>query len=89
MNQRSLFCRMGIFFLTLLTAVGGELEEFNISMGYPLKRSALYTLIDLGDGGPEPAQRALVLYKRLSFPVAASFGQEFGFGVNQGLCACW
>ena len=33
--------------MTLLTAVGGELEEFNISMGYPLKRSALYTLLTL------------------------------------------
>jgi ATP-dependent helicase/nuclease subunit B len=34
----------GDFLLTLLTAVGGQLEAFNISMGYPLKRSALYTL---------------------------------------------
>jgi ATP-dependent helicase/nuclease subunit B len=37
----------GDFLLTLLTAIGGELEEFNISMGYPLKRSALYTLLTL------------------------------------------
>lgn len=37
----------GDFLLTLLTAVGGELGEFNISMGYPLKRSALYTLLTL------------------------------------------
>jgi len=37
----------GDFLSTLLTAVGDELEEFNISMGYPLKRSALYTLLTL------------------------------------------
>ena len=37
----------GDFLSTLLTAVGGQLEEFNISMGYPLKRSALYTLLTL------------------------------------------
>lgn len=33
--------------LPLLTAVGGSLKEFNISMGYPLKRSALYALLEL------------------------------------------
>lgn len=32
---------------TLLTAVGDQLDEFNISMGYPLKRSALYSLLML------------------------------------------
>ncbi len=32
--------------LPLLTAVGDNLGEFNISMGYPLKRSALYALLD-------------------------------------------
>ncbi len=32
--------------LPLLTAVGDNLSEFNISMGYPLKRSALYALLD-------------------------------------------
>lgn len=32
--------------LPLLTAIGGELKEFNISMGYPLKRSALYALLE-------------------------------------------
>jgi len=37
----------GDFLSVLLTAVGSELEEFNISMGYPLKRSALYTLLTL------------------------------------------
>ena len=37
----------GDFLSTLLTAVGGGLEEFNVSMGYPLKRSALYTLLML------------------------------------------
>lgn len=37
----------GDFLSTLLTAVGGQLKEFNISMGYPLKRSALYTLLAL------------------------------------------
>ncbi|MBF0504360.1 MAG: PD-(D/E)XK nuclease family protein [Candidatus Omnitrophica bacterium] len=37
----------GEFLLTLLTALGEELGEFNISMGYPLKRSALYTLLTL------------------------------------------
>jgi len=35
------------FLSTLLTAVGDGLKEFNISMGYPLKRSALYTLLTL------------------------------------------
>jgi len=35
------------FLSVLLNAVGGKLEEFNISMGYPLKRSALYTLLTL------------------------------------------
>jgi len=37
----------GDFLSVLLTAVGSQLEEFNISMGYPLKRSALYTLLNL------------------------------------------
>jgi len=37
----------GDFLSVLLTAVGEELEEFNVSMGYPLKRSALYTLLTL------------------------------------------
>lgn len=32
--------------LPLLTAIGGQLEEFNVSMGYPLKRSALYALLE-------------------------------------------
>ncbi len=32
--------------LPLLTAIGGQLKEFNISMGYPLKRSALYALLE-------------------------------------------
>jgi len=32
--------------LPLLTAIGGQLEEFNISIGYPLKRSALYALLE-------------------------------------------
>jgi len=35
------------FLSTLLTATGKAFEEFNISMGYPLTRSALYTLIYL------------------------------------------
>ena len=35
----------GDFLSTLLTSVGSRLEEFNVSMGYPLKRSALYTLL--------------------------------------------
>jgi len=35
----------GDFLPALLTAVGGQLEEFNVSMGYSLKRSALYTLL--------------------------------------------
>ena len=35
------------FLPVLLTAVGGRIKEFNISMGYPLKRSALYTLLTL------------------------------------------
>ena len=35
----------GDFLPTLLTAVGSQLEEFNVSMGYPLKRSALYALL--------------------------------------------
>jgi ATP-dependent helicase/nuclease subunit B len=37
----------GDFLSTLLTAVGSDLEEYNVSMGYPLKRSALYTLLTL------------------------------------------
>ena len=37
----------GDFLSVLLTAVGSRLEEFNISMGYPLKRSALYALLKL------------------------------------------
>ncbi len=37
----------GNFLSTLLTAVASQLEEFNVSMGYPLKRSALYTLLAL------------------------------------------
>ena len=37
----------GDFLAVLLTAVGGGLEEFNVSMGYPLKRSAFYTLLTL------------------------------------------
>jgi hypothetical protein len=37
----------GDFLSVLLTAVGSKLEEFNISMGYPLKRSALYALLSL------------------------------------------
>ena len=35
------------FLLPLLTAMGGQVSEFNISMGYPLKRSALYALLTL------------------------------------------
>ncbi|MBF0490312.1 MAG: PD-(D/E)XK nuclease family protein [Candidatus Omnitrophica bacterium] len=34
------------FILPLLSAISGEVKEFNISMGYPLKRSALYDLLD-------------------------------------------
>ena len=37
----------GDFLPILLTAVGSQLEEFNVSMGYPLKRSAFYTLLTL------------------------------------------
>jgi len=37
----------GDFLSALLTAVGHGLEEFNVSMGYPIKRSALYTLLTL------------------------------------------
>jgi len=37
----------GDFLSVLLTAVGSQLEEFNISMGYPLKRSALYALLTI------------------------------------------
>jgi len=35
----------GDFLSVLLTAVGSHLKEFNISMGYPLKRSSLYALL--------------------------------------------
>jgi len=35
----------GDFLSTLLSALGDDLLEFNISMGYPLKHSALYTLL--------------------------------------------
>jgi len=35
------------FLSVLLTAIGTQVEEFNISMGYPLKRSALYILLTL------------------------------------------
>lgn len=35
------------FLPVLLTAVGGQLGEFNVSMGYPLKRSSLYSLLTL------------------------------------------
>ncbi|MDE2010376.1 MAG: PD-(D/E)XK nuclease family protein [Candidatus Omnitrophica bacterium] len=35
----------GDFLVPLLTAVGGDLKEFNISMGCRLKRSALYALL--------------------------------------------
>ncbi|MBF0511935.1 MAG: PD-(D/E)XK nuclease family protein [Candidatus Omnitrophica bacterium] len=35
----------GDFLAVLLTAVGHKFESFNISMGYPLKRSALYSLL--------------------------------------------
>ena len=58
----------GDFLSALLTAVGGELEEFNISMGYPLKRSALYTLLMLvmrprtGAKGPCITQRIIYGY---------------------------
>jgi len=37
----------GDFLSVLLTAIGSNLKEFNVSMGYPLKRSALYTLLML------------------------------------------
>ena len=37
----------GDFLSTLLSAVGSQLDEFNVSMGYPLKRSALYALLTL------------------------------------------
>lgn len=33
--------------IPLLSQISSELEEFNVSMGYPLKRSALYALFDL------------------------------------------
>ena len=32
--------------LPLLSAIGPQLDEFNISMGYPLKRSSLYALLE-------------------------------------------
>lgn len=35
------------FILPLLSAISAQLEEFNISMGYPLKRSSLYALLVL------------------------------------------
>lgn len=32
--------------IPLLSEIGSEIEDYNISMGYPLKRSSLYTLFD-------------------------------------------
>jgi ATP-dependent helicase/nuclease subunit B len=32
--------------LPLLSAIGAQLEDFNISLGYPLRRSSLYTLLE-------------------------------------------
>ncbi len=34
------------FMLPLLSAIGPQLGEFNISLGYPLKRSSLYALLE-------------------------------------------
>ncbi len=34
------------FILPLLSAISSQIKEFNISMGYPLKRSSLYALLE-------------------------------------------
>jgi len=47
------------FLSTLLTAIGTQVDEFNISMGYPLKRSALYILLSFIMAAQERRRKAL------------------------------
>jgi len=74
----------GEFLLTLLTAVGRQLEAFNISMGYPLKRSALYTLLTLVIEGQNHRKGSLYYSKDYLRILAHPLVKSLSLGHDQG-----
>jgi len=75
----------GDFLSTLLTAVGDQLEAFNISMGYPLKRSALYTLLTLCVEAQNRRKGALYYTKDYLALLRHPLVKNLEFGDNPGV----
>jgi len=75
----------GDFLSILLTAVGSQLEEFNVSMGYPLKRSALYTLLTLCLEAQRRRKGALYYAKDYLSLLGHPLVKTLDLGGNQGL----
>ena len=75
----------GDFLSILLTAVGSQLEEFNVSMGYPLKRSALYTLLTLCLEAQQRRKGALYYTKDYLSLLRHPLVKNLDFGDNRGL----
>jgi len=75
----------GDFLSTLLTAVGGGLEEFIFPMGYPLKRSALYTLLTLVMEAQNRRKGALYYTKDYLRLLQHPLLKNLALGQSQGL----
>ncbi len=75
----------GDFLSTLLTAVGSRLEEFNVSMGYPLKRSAIYTLLTLCLEAQQRRKGALYYTKDYLSLLRHPLVKNLDFGDNRGI----
>ncbi len=75
----------GEFLSVLLTAVGSQLQEFNISMGYPLKRSALYTLLMLCLEAQERRKGGLYYAKDYLAILGHPLVKNLDLGAPQGL----
>jgi len=76
----------GDFLVPLLTAVGSSsLKEFNVSMGYPAKRSALYTLLTLCLQAQRRRKGALYYTKDYLSLLGHPLVKSLDLGANQGL----
>ncbi len=76
----------GDFLVPLLTAVGSSsFKEFNVSMGYPLKRSALYTLLALCLEVQHRRKGALYYTKDYLSLLGHPLVKSLDLGGNQGL----